>query len=211
MLRVQIVDRYEIVRRGIRRMVELHPGWVVCGEASDGRDGLEFALDQRPDVVVLEVAVPGMNGLLVTRRLAQDAPGVNVLIFADQDDHETVRAALAAGARGYVLKTDSVRDLQLAIGALGARKSFFTSSVSELLLGVAMKGRRNSFLEGLTPRELEVGQLIAEGNGNKRIARLLNISIKTVESHRAAAMRKAGSRTASEFVRYAIKQHLIQA
>jgi DNA-binding NarL/FixJ family response regulator len=118
---------------------------------------------------------------------------------------------LEAGARGYVLKSDSVWDLEAGIGALGARRSYFTSRVSELLLDAAVKGRRCSLAQRLTPRELEVGQLIAAGNGNKRIANLLKISIKTVESHRAAAMRKAGSRTAAEFVRFAIKQHLIQA
>jgi DNA-binding NarL/FixJ family response regulator len=134
-----------------------------------------------------------------------------VLLFTMHDDDETVSGGLAAGARGYVLKTDSEQHLEAAIAALSANRPYFSSVVSELLLNAAMNDRKRSRLESFTIRELEVAQLIAEGNSNKQIARLLNISIKTVESHRSAAMRKAGVRTAAEFVRFAIKHNLIQA
>jgi DNA-binding NarL/FixJ family response regulator len=126
------------------------------------------------------------------------------------DDDETVSGGLAAGARGYVLKSDSEQYLAAAISALGANKPYFSSLVSEMLLDAAINDRKRSRLESFTVRELEVAQLIAEGNSNKQIARRLDISIKTVESHRSAAMRKAGVRSAAEFVRFAIKHNLIQ-
>jgi DNA-binding NarL/FixJ family response regulator len=211
MLRVLIADDHEVLRRGVRDVVQAHPGWEVCGEASDGQEALEIALREKPDVAVLDVSLPLMNGIAITRRLRQECPATRVLLFTMHDDDDTVNGGLAAGARGYVLKTDSEHHLEAAISALGANKPYFSSFVSELLLDAAMNDRKHSRLENFTVRELEVAQLIAEGNSNKQIARQLTISIKTVESHRAAAMRKAGVRTAAEFVRFAIKHNLIQA
>lgn len=210
MLRILIADDHEIVRKGVRDVVEAHPGWEVCGEASDGQTALEIALRERPDIAILDVGLPILNGVALTRRLKQDCPKTNVLLFTMHDDEETVSGGLAAGARGYVLKTDSERYLEAGISALGANRPYFSSFVSELLLEAAIHDRRRSRLESFTIRELEVAQLIAEGNSNKQIARQLDISIKTVESHRSAAMRKAGARTAAEFVRFAIKHNLIQ-
>lgn len=210
MLRILIADDHEIVRKGVRDVIEAHPGWEVCGEAADGQVALDIALRERPDVAVLDVALPIMNGVALTRRLKQDCPSTRVLLFTMHDDDETVSGGLAAGARGYVLKTDSERYLEAAISALGANRPYFSSFVSELLLDAAINERKRSRLESFTIRELEVAQLIAEGNSNKQIARQLDISIKTVESHRSSAMRKAGARTAAEFVRFAIKHNLIQ-
>lgn len=211
MLRVMIADDHEIVRKGVREIIETHAAWEVCGEASDGREALDMALRERPDIMVLDVSMPELNGVAVTRRLRQDCPTTSVLLFTMHDDDETVGSGLAAGARGYVLKTDSEKHLEAAISALGAHRPYFSSTVSELLLNAAMNDRKCSRLESFTVRELEVAQLIAEGNSNKQIARRLTISVKTVESHRAAAMRKAGVRTAAEFVRFAVKHNLIQA
>jgi DNA-binding NarL/FixJ family response regulator len=210
MLRILIADDHEIVRKGVRDVIEAHPGWEVCGEAADGQAAFELAVREKPDVAVLDVALPLLNGVALTRRLKQECPTTNVLLFTMHDDDETVSGGLAAGARGYVLKTDSERYLEAAIAALGANRPYFSSFVSELLLEAAMNDRKRSRLESFTVRELEVAQLIAEGNSNKQIARRLDISIKTVESHRSAAMRKAGARTAAEFVRFAIKHNLIQ-
>jgi DNA-binding NarL/FixJ family response regulator len=187
MLRILIADDHEIVRRGVRQIVEAHPGWEVCGEAADGQAALSMAIQEKPDVLVLDVSLPVMNGIAVTRRLRQDAPHIKVLLFTMHDDDETVSAGLSAGARGYLLKMEN-----------------------EQLLEAAVHDRRKSRLESFTNRELEVAQLISEGNSNKHIARLLSLSVKTVESHRAAAMRKAGVHTTAEFVRFAIKQKLIQ-
>jgi DNA-binding NarL/FixJ family response regulator len=210
MLRILVADDHEIVRKGVREVVESHPGWEVCAEAADGQQALALALKEKPDIAVLDVSLPTLNGVALTRRLRKECPSVRVLLFTMHDDDETMSNGLAAGARGYVLKSDTGNNLEAAISALNANRLYFSWPVSELLLDAAMTERKRSKLESFTIRE-EIAQLIAEGNGNKQIARLLNISIKTVESHRAAAMRKAGTRTAAEFVRFAIKHNLIQA
>ena len=206
-----IADDHELIRRGVRHLVECHPGWEVCGEASDGQEALDLALRLRPEVMVLDVSMPIMNGLAVTRQLRQQAPAISVLLYTMHDEDDTISGGLSAGARGYLFKSDSAQHLESAVAALGARKTYFSSRVSEFLLDAAVNDRKQSRLESFTVRELEIGQLIAEGNSNKQIARQLQRSIKTVESHRAAAMRKAGVRSAAEFVRFAIKQNLIQA
>jgi DNA-binding NarL/FixJ family response regulator len=210
MLRILIADDHEIVRKGVRDVVEAHPGWEVCGEAGDGESALSIALREKPDVAVLDVSLPVLNGVAVTRRLKQECAGINVLLFTVHDDDETVSSALAAGVRGYVLKTESERYLEAAISALGANRPYFSSFVSEVLLEAATRERRKSRIESFTMREIEVAQLIAEGESNKQIARRLEISVKTVESHRAAAFRKAHARSAAELVRFAIKHNLIQ-
>jgi DNA-binding NarL/FixJ family response regulator len=211
MLRILIADDHDMVRKGVRNVIEDHPGWQVCAEASDGQQALDLALSEKPDIAIVDVALPTLNGVAITRRLQKEAPKIRVLLFTMHDDDETVSSALAAGARGYVLKSDSGSNLETAIAALHCNRLFFSSPVSELLLYAALNERKRSRLEGFTTRELEVAQLIAEGRVNKEIARHLNISIKTVESHRAAAMRKANVRTAAAFVRFSIKHKLIQA
>lgn len=209
MLRIMLADDHEVVRRGIRDTVLVQPGWEVVGEASDGESAFDLALELRPDIAILDVSLPRMNGVTLTRRLRQEVPEVSVLLFSMHDDDDTVNEALAAGAKGYVLKTDTQQHLGAAISAIGARRPYFSPWVSELLLDGLVQERRRSRLQTFTTRELEVAQLIAEGEGNKAIARRLGISIKTVETHRASAMRKAGTRSAGEFVRFAIRQHLI--
>jgi DNA-binding NarL/FixJ family response regulator len=211
MLRVMIADDHEIVRKGMRDLIDAHPGWTVCAEAADGQTAMEAALRERPDVVVVDVSMPVLNGVALTRWLRRECPAAKVLLFTMHDDDQTVSAGLAAGARGYLLKTDSDRQLEDAIAALGANRPYFSSLVSDILLDAAINERRRSRAESFTLRELEVAQLIAEGNSNKQIARQLSISIKTVETHRSSAMRKANTRTAAEFVRFAIKQNMIQA
>jgi DNA-binding NarL/FixJ family response regulator len=211
MLQILIADDHEIVRRGVRGIIEAHPDWEVCCEAADGDSVLNLVRLHRPDIAILDVSLPGLNGIAVTRQLRQACPETEVLLFTMHDDNETVSGGLAAGARGYILKNDGDEQLVSAIAALGNHRPYFSAVVSELLLDAAMNDRKKSRLESFTVRELEVAQLIAEGESNKRIARKLEISIKTVESHRAAAMRKAGVRTAAEFVRFAIRHNLIQA
>jgi DNA-binding NarL/FixJ family response regulator len=211
MLRILIADDHDMVRRGVRNVIEDHPGWMVCAEASDGQQALELALREKPDVAILDVSLPILNGVALTRLLQKECPKIRVLLFTMHDDDETVSSALAAGARGYVLKSDTGANLEGAISALHVNRLYFSSPVSELLLYAALNERKKSRLESFTTRELEVAQLIAEGKVNKEIARQLKISIKTVESHRAAGMRKAGVRTAAAFVRFAIKHKMIQA
>ena len=211
MLRILIADDHQIVRRGVRDIVEAHPGWEICGETATGSEVVDLVLAHQAHVAVLDVSMPGLNGITVARQLKQRSPTTEVLLFTMHDDDETISGGLAAGARGYLLKSDSHNHLVAAISALGAHRPYFSSVVSELLLDAAVNDRKKSRMESFTVRELEVVQLIAEGESNKLIARRLNISIKTVESHRASAMRKAGVRTAAEFVRFAIKHNLIQA
>ena len=210
MLRILIADDHEIVRRGVRDIIASHAGWQVVGEAADGDTALELALQEKPDIAVLDVSLPGLGGVMLTRRLKRDLPATRVLLFTMHDDEETVSAGLAAGARGYLLKTDTELHLEAAISALSARKPYFSAIVAEMLLEAAVTDRKRSRLESFTARELQVAQMIAEGSSNKEVAGRLDIAVKTVESHRAAAMRKAGVRTAGQFVRFAIKNNLIQ-
>jgi DNA-binding NarL/FixJ family response regulator len=211
MLQILIADDHEIVRRGVRGIIEAHAGWEVCCEADNGHAVLDLVREHHPNIAILDVSLPGLNGIAVTRQLRQACPDTEVLLFTMHDDDETVSGGLAAGARGYILKNDGDDQLVSAITALSTHRPYFSSVVSALLLDAAVNDRKKSRLESFTVRELEVAQLIAEGESNKRIARKLGISIKTVESHRAAAMRKAGVRTAAELVRFAIKHNLIQA
>ncbi len=211
MLRILVADDHQMVRRGIRDVVDNHPSWTVCAEASNGQEAADLVLRERPDIAILDVSLPVLNGVALARVLQKECPKVQVLLFTMHDDDETVSSALAAGVRGYVLKSDSSETLEAAISALQANRLYFSSPVSELMLFAALNERKKSRLEGFTTRELEVAQLIAEGQVNKEIARRLAISIKTVESHRAAGMRKAGVRTAAAFVRFAIKHRMIQA
>ncbi|HEY1880203.1 MAG TPA: response regulator transcription factor [Caulobacteraceae bacterium] len=208
MLRILIADDHEIVRRGVRMVVENQPGWEVCAETADGEAALDLALQLRPDVAVLAVALRRLDGVAVTRRLRAQVPDVRVLLFTSNDDYETVANGLAAGARGFVLKSDSAGNLEAAISALGANRPYFSWQVSEQILDAATNERG---AKSFTQRELEVAQLIAEGHTNKEIAGLLSLSTKTVESHRSAALRKSGSCTSAGFVRFVIKQHLITA
>jgi DNA-binding NarL/FixJ family response regulator len=210
MLRILIADDHEIVRKGVRDLIEGHPGWMVCAEAADGQSALEAALRESPDIAILDVSLPLLNGIAVTRWLKKERPTTRVLLFTMHDDDETVGSGLAAGARGYLIKSDSEGHLEAAIAALAVNRPYFSSPVSELLLDAAVNQRKQSRLESFTLRELDVAQLISEGNSNKEIARVLGVGVKTVESHRASVWRKAGVRTAAEFVRFAIKHNLIQ-
>jgi len=194
----------------VREVIQGHAGWHVCAEASDGQQALQLALKEKPDIAVLDVSLPLLNGVALTRRLHKELPHTRVLLFTMHDDDETITTGLASGARGFVLKSDSEHHLEAALSALGANRPYFSSPVSEFLLDAALNDRKRSRLETFTMRELEVAQLIAEGKNNKQVARLLDISVKTVESHRAATMRKAGARTAAELVRFAIKHNLIE-
>jgi DNA-binding NarL/FixJ family response regulator len=211
MLRILVADAYEVVRLGVKRLVASHPGWELTAQAGDGREALDLVLQNKPDVAVIEVSLPSVGGVALARRLRQEATDTSVLLHTTHDDDATITAGLAAGVRGYVLKADGAQHLEAAISALAARRPYFSPGVSEFLLDVAAHGREGRQLMRFTGREQEVAQLVAEGNGNKDIARLLGISVKTVETHRLAAMRKAGTRTSADLVRFAIKHNLILA
>jgi DNA-binding NarL/FixJ family response regulator len=210
MVRVLIADEYPIVRRGVRGLIEAQPGWSVCAEAADGLRALDLACREQPDVVVIDVGLPVQNGVVVTSRLKRSLPNVEVLLFTVQDDEQTISSGLAAGARGYLLKGETAGYLVTAVAALAAHRSFFSPVVSDLLLDSAMVRAGKALPKSFTTRELEVMQLVCDGENNSRIARRLGISLKTVETHRGATMRKAGAHTAGELVRFALKNHLVR-
>ena len=210
MTRILIADDHDVVRLGLRAILEEQPGWEVVGEAADGLEAVERASATRPDVVVLDYALPVLNGVEATRQIRARVPRAEVLIFTMHDTDALVRDALEAGARGFLLKSDAKRFLISAVETLAVHKPFFTAKVSETLLDTYLaKGAATDSL--ISPREKSVVQLIAEGRTNKEIADLLSISLKTVETHRGAAMRKLNVTTTAALIRYAIRNKFIEA
>ena len=216
-LRILLADDHEIVRRGLRALLEKHEGWEVCGEANDGREAVEKALQLNPDVVIVDIGMPNLNGLDTTRQLLQHDPHFKVIVLTITDSDQVIREALDAGARGFVLKSDAARDLVSAVEALQNKRMFFTPRVNDLVLGRASskrdrRSRATKLLNcrHLTAREREITQLLAEGNSSKEVASLLNLSTKTVETHRSNIMRKLSFHSIRDLVVYAIKNNLIQ-
>ena len=212
MLRILIADDHDVVRSGLRHLLSEHPGWEVCGEAVTGREAVAMARELVPNVAILDLTMPELNGLEATRQIKSAVPSTEVLIFTMHESERLMRDVLAAGARGYLLKSDAARHVVLAVETLAAHKPFFTSKVSETLLEsflrTAKDAQSESVADPLTAREREIVQLLAEGNSNKRIASRLNISINTVETHRASIMRKLGVNSIAEIVRYAVRNGL---
>jgi len=215
-LRILLADDHEIVRRGLRALLEKREGWEVCGEASDGREAVEKASELKPDIVIVDIGMPNLNGLDATRRLLQHDPNFKVIVLTVTDADQVIREALDAGARGFVLKSDAARDLVSAVEALQTKHMFFTPRVNDLLLaGFLEKGHSVSnteppHLPTLTPREREITQILAEGKSSKEAAALLNLSTKTVETHRSNIMRKLSLHSIRDLVVYAIKNKIIQ-
>jgi DNA-binding NarL/FixJ family response regulator len=207
--RILLVDDHDVVRRGLRALVERRENWVVCGEAANGRQAVELALAERPDVVVIDVAMPEMNGLEATRVIRERLPGTEVLIFAPSDSDSYFLDAVQAGARGYLLKSDPARMIPAAIDALSNHKLFFSWKVSRVLAERYLRAQGPHGDSVLSTRQRTVLQLIAEGKSNKDIAASLGISVKTVETHRAAIMRKLGLGSVAQLVRYAVRNRLI--
>jgi DNA-binding NarL/FixJ family response regulator len=208
MLRILIADDHDIVRRGLRVLLENHLGWQVCGEAATGRAAVALAKQLVPDIAILDLAMPELNGLETTRQIRAAVPGVEVLIFTMHDSEKVMRETIAAGAHGYLLKSDAPRYVACAVEALAAHRPFFTAKVSELLLESFLRAktaREDVAIDPLTGRQREVLQLLAEGNSNKRIASRLDISVKTAETHRFRIMRKLGINSVAQVVRYALR------
>ena len=215
-LRILLADDHEIVRRGLCMLLQKQEGWEVCGEASDGRQALEMARQLNPDVVIVDIGMPNLNGLETTRHLLQQDPKFKIIVLTMTDSDQVIREALNAGARGFVLKSDAARDLVAAVEAVQSKRMFFTPRVNELVMaGFLDKGQpisRNQppRLPVLTTREREVTQLLAEGKSSKEVASLLNLSTKTVETHRSNIMRKLSLHSIRDLVVYAIKNNIIQ-
>lgn len=213
MLRILIADDHEVARKGIRSLLEGHGGWEVCGEAKDGREAVELASQLKPEIVLLDIGMPNLNGLDAARQLASSLPETRILILTIHDDEQIVREVLATGARGFVLKSDAGRDLIAAVEALQNRRTFFTSKVSQIMLDGYLRPReeqRISEQHVLTPREREVIQLVAEGKTTKEIATALNLSVKTAETHRTNLMRKLNLHSIADLTLYAVRNGIVQ-
>lgn len=215
-LRIMIADDHEVVRQGVRSLLQNHEGWDVCGEAVDGRDAVAKALELRPDVVVMDIGMPNLNGLDAAREILREAPQTMVLILTIDESEQVMREVLSAGARGFLLKSDAGKELVTAIDALQRHRTYFTSKVAELVLNGYLTGRTAGpslsevTQDRLTRREREVVQLLAEGKTTKEVAAVLGMSVKTAETHRSNVMRKLNFHSVSQLVLYAVRNKIIQ-
>ncbi len=211
--RILLADDHPIVRRGLRSLLE-QAGWTVCAEADDGRSAAKLAREHLPDIVVMDISMPGMNGLDGTTAVRKACPTAQVLILSMYESEQFVREVLAAGARGYVMKSDAPLELVAAVNALRAGKTFFSSSVAKTVARSGWEPQTPLTQKrppgGLTHREREVVQLLAEGETNKGVADKLQISVKTVETHRARIMSKLSLKTVADLVRYAIRNLMVE-
>jgi DNA-binding NarL/FixJ family response regulator len=205
MTSILIADDHAVVRTGVRRSVEGHLNWSVVAEAADGREAIAKCIASKPDVAIVDFSLPLVDGLEVTREIRLHVPSTEVLIFTMHDNEGLLRSLVEAGARGYVLKSSAGEHLISAVRSVAAHRPYF-SNASE---GFLMDAPR--FDQPLTKRERDVVHLVAIGHSNKQIANLLNISIKTIESHRASVMRKLGLGTMAALVRYAVRNKLTEA
>lgn len=213
-LRILIADDHEIIRQGVRSLIEKDAAWEVCGEAANGRQAVALAEQLTPDIVVMDLGLPELNGLDATRQIKRVLPKTEVLVFTGEESEQLIHEVFAVGARSYILKSDISQHLVAAIGALSQHKHYFTSRISEVVFARYLDGDSGAGkdkTEGLTPREREIVQLLSEGRSNKEVAARLGISIKTVETHRAATMRKLRLDSFADLVRYAIRNKIITA
>lgn len=211
MRKLLIADDHEAIRNGVRSIVATREDWRIVAEASNGHEALSLAQETQPDIAIIDYSLPQMNGLELTQALRREVPRTEVLIYTMHDREDIVQKVLRAGARGYVLKSDPGPDLIAAVEALLMRKPYFSGAVSEALLDHFLdSSRARDGVSTLTTREREVAQLIAEGKINKEMAHILDISVKTVETHRASVMHKLNLKTTADLVRYAVRNNIIE-
>ena len=212
MVRILLADDHDVVRRGLKALLQERPDWEICGEALSGREAVDLARETRPEVAIVDLMMPDLNGLETTRQIRKVSERTQVLIFTMHQNESLIHDVLEAGARGYLLKSDIERNIITAVETLLRRQPYFSAQVSEVMLeGFLRSGPRagdGTPVPRLTPREREIIQLLAEGHRNKKIADMLRISIKTVATHRTTLMRKIGARSIVELVRYAVRNQL---
>jgi DNA-binding NarL/FixJ family response regulator len=214
-VRILIVDDHDLMRRGVKALLQSHASWEVVGEAHTGREAVAKAEELKPDVVILDISMPDLNGIEAARRIRKSSPNTEVLILSVHYSDQLIRDILEAGVRGYIVKSDSDRDLVIAVETLANHKPFFTPRATEVILGNFNGTRSTSELpesvrDRLTSREREIVQLLAEGKSSKEVASSLCISVKTAETHRANIMRKLQLHTVTDLVRYAVRNQIIE-
>jgi len=213
MLRIMLADDHDLIRLGLRHVLERNPEWKVCGEASNGREAAEIAATLKPDIAIVDLSMPELNGLEATRQILRSVPGTSVLIYTINESEKVVHEALSAGAKGIVLKSDLSSAIVQAVETLAQGKPYFTSRVAEAVLKAYLAQRaagNESEVTVLTSRENEVLQLLAEGKTNKEVASILGISTRTAETHRADIMHKLDLKSLSDLVRYAVRNGVIR-
>jgi DNA-binding NarL/FixJ family response regulator len=213
-LRILIADDHGLVRRGAREVLHSQTGWKVVGEAANGREAVQKAIELKPDVAVVDLGMPELDGVEAVRQIRDAVPETKVLVLTMHESDQMVRRALDAGALGYLLKSDLTDCLPKAVKAIAEGKRFLTPKVSEIVLeGFLQTGRQDGQGQTgarLTPREIEIVRLLVEGKPNKQIAAALQIAVRTVETHRAKIMFKLGFHSSNELVRYAIRSKIVE-
>jgi DNA-binding NarL/FixJ family response regulator len=213
--RILVADDHDLMRRGVKTLLESHAGWEVCGEAKTGREAVDKAEELKPDIIILDISMPDLNGVEAARRIRKASANTEILILSMHYSDQLIREIVDAGVRGYIVKSDSDRDLIVAIETLAKHKPFFTPHATEVILnnfntsGPAIPVPE-LISKRLTSREREIVQLLAEGKSSKEVATSLGISVKTAETHRANIMRKLELHSVSELVRYAVRNQIIE-
>jgi DNA-binding NarL/FixJ family response regulator len=214
-VRILIADDHELIRKGLVATLRDVTGWQVVGEAENGRVAVELAQSLEPDVVILDMTMPELNGLEATRQILAARASTRVLILTAHESEQLVREVLNAGAQGYVLKSDAGRALVSGVEALMDGRPFFTSKVARIVLEGFLRSQEGTAvadpIQSLSPREREIVQLLAEGKSNKEVARALGITVKTAETHRGNIMRKMHFASLSDLIRYAIRNNIVSA
>ena len=214
MCRILIADDHEVVREGMRTMIEYEPGWKVCGVAINGREAVETAKKLKPEVVVLDMAMPELDGLEALRQIKRALPNTEVLVFSAHHSEDVIEQLFDAGAKSYIQKSDAGRHLVAAIKSLAEHKPFFTPEISQILFAkffsAGIRKNQSGPEHSLTTREREIVRLLAEGHSNKEVASHLGISIRTTETHRASLMRKLNLASLAALVRFAIRNNIIE-
>ena len=214
-VRILLADDHKVVRQGTRALLSTIPEWEIVAEADNGRDAVALTAELKPDIVILDITMPELNGLDAARQIKGKSPETEILIFTAQETEKLVHDVFDSGARSYIMKTDAADHLIDAIKALSEHKHFFTSRISEIVFARCIQGKQA--LEGtsensrITDREREIVQLLGEGKSSKEIAIILGISVRTVETHRAAIMKKLGLKSFSALIRYAVRNKIIEA
>jgi DNA-binding NarL/FixJ family response regulator len=214
-LRILIADDHQLFRDGVRALLQSHAGWEICGEARTGREAVVKAIELRPDIIIMDISMPDLNGVDAAKRIRMVSKNIEILILSMHYSDQLIREIVDSGARGYVLKSDPDHDLVVAVETLARHKPFFTSQAAEVIKSGFDAGERvttipKSVGNRVTSREREIIQLIAEGNRNSEIASSLGISFKTVQAHRSNVMRKLEMHNISQLVRYAVRNQIIE-